>query len=107
VRLGELGTVYRYERSGTMHGLMRVRIYPGRCTYFCTPEQIEDEIVNCLDFATDTLNTFGFKEYKAEISTWDAARAASTDGEPANWELAEGALRKACDRLGIHATVIG
>ncbi|HEX4278185.1 MAG TPA: threonine--tRNA ligase [Bryobacteraceae bacterium] len=107
VRLGELGTVYRYERSGTMHGLLRVRGFTQDDAHiFCTPEQVEDEIVNCLDFATDTLNTFGFKEYKAEISTWDGGASGKYDGEPENWALAEGALRKACDRLGIHATVI-
>jgi threonyl-tRNA synthetase len=107
VRLGELGTVYRYERSGTMHGLLRVRGFTQDDAHiFCTPEQVEDEIVNCLDFATDTLNTFGFKEYKAEISTWDDGASGKYDGEPANWALAEGALRKACDRLRIHATVI-
>jgi threonyl-tRNA synthetase len=107
VRLGELGTVYRYERSGTMHGLLRVRGFTQDDAHiFCTAGQIEDEIVNCLDFATDTLNTFGFKEYKAEISTWDGGASGKYDGEPANWALAEGALRKACDRLGIHATVI-
>jgi threonyl-tRNA synthetase len=97
VRLGELGTVYRYERSGTMHGLLRVRGFTQDDAHiFCTPEQIEDEIVNCLDF----------KEYKAEISTWDGGVSGKYDGEPANWALAEGALHKACDRLGIHATVI-
>src|ERR1700735_2151988 len=107
VRLGELGTVYRYERSGTMHGLLRVRGFTQDDAHiFCTPEQVEDESVNCLDFATDTLNTFGFKEYKAEISTWDGGASGKYDGEPANWALAEGALRKACDRLGIQASVI-
>jgi len=107
VRLGELGTVYRYERSGTMHGLLRVRGFTQDDAHiFCTTDQIEDEIVNCLDFATDTLNTFGFKEYKAEISTWDGGASGKYDGEPENWALAEGALRKACDRLGIHANVI-
>jgi threonyl-tRNA synthetase len=107
VRLGELGTVYRYERSGTMHGLLRVRGFTQDDAHiFCTRDQIEDEIVNCLDFATDTLNTFGFKEYKAEISTWDGGASGKYDGEPENWALAEGALRKACDRLGIHANVI-
>jgi threonyl-tRNA synthetase len=90
-----------------MHGLLRVRGFTQDDAHiFCTPEQIEDEIVKCLDFATDTLNTFGFKEYKAEISTWDGGASGKYDGEPANWELAEGALRKACDRLGIQATVI-
>lgn len=107
VRLGELGTVYRYERSGTMHGLMRVRGFTQDDAHiFCTPEQVEQEIVNCLEFATDTLNTFGFKEYKAEISTWDGGASGKYDGAPEDWALAEGALRKACDRLGIHATVI-
>jgi len=107
VRLGELGTVYRYERSGTMHGLLRVRGFTQDDAHiFCTPEQIEDEIVACLDFATDTLKTFGFHSYKAEISTWDGGASGKYDGEPANWALAEGALRKACDRLGIDATVI-
>ncbi len=107
VRLGELGTVYRYERSGTMHGLLRVRGFTQDDAHiFCTPEQIEEEIVNCLDFAADTLKTFGFTEYKAEISTWDGGKSGKYEGEPADWELAEGALRKACDRLGIHATVI-
>ena len=107
VRLGELGTVYRYERSGTMHGLLRVRGFTQDDAHiFCTPEQIEDEIVKCLDFATDTLKTFGFTEYKAEISTWDGGASGKYDGEPDKWELAEGALRKACDRLHIDATVI-
>jgi threonyl-tRNA synthetase len=107
VRLGELGTVYRYERSGTMHGLLRVRGFTQDDAHiFCTRDQIEDEVVNCLDFATDTLRTFGFTEYKAEISTWDGGASGRYDGERADWELAEGALRKACDRLGIQAKVI-
>ncbi len=107
VRLGELGTVYRYERSGTMHGLLRVRGFTQDDAHiFCMPSQIEDEIVNCLDFAKDTLNTFGFTQYKAEISTWDNGASGKYDGEPEMWHLAEGALRKACDRLGIEATVI-
>jgi threonyl-tRNA synthetase len=107
VRLGELGTVYRYERSGTMHGLLRVRGFTQDDAHiFCTPEQVEDEIVNCLDFAAETLRTFGFTDYKAEISTWDGGASGKYDGERDKWELAEGALRKACDRLGIAATVI-
>ncbi len=81
VRLGELGTVYRYERSGTMHGLLRVRGFTQDDAHiFCTPEQIEDEVVKCLDFAADTLRTFGFNEYKAEISTWDGGASGNTTG---------------------------
>src|SRR5579859_7318102 len=107
VRLGELGTVYRYERSGVLNGLFRVRGFTQDDAHiFCTPEQIEDEIVNCLDFAIDTLKTFGFTSYKAEVSTWDGGASGKYDGEPDKWALAEGALRKACDRLDIEATVI-
>ena len=65
VRLGELGTVYRYERSGVMHGLFRVRGFTQDDAHiFCTPDQIEDEIVNCLQFAIDTLNTYRLREVR-------------------------------------------
>ncbi|MEO8662946.1 MAG: threonine--tRNA ligase [Bryobacteraceae bacterium] len=107
IRLGELGTVYRYERSGTMHGLLRVRGFTQDDAHiFCTPDQIEDEIVNCLQFAIDVLTTYGFSEYEAEISTWDGGASGKYDGEPAQWELAENALHKAVDRLGIKAKVM-
>jgi threonyl-tRNA synthetase len=107
VRLGELGTVYRYERSGTMHGLLRVRGFTQDDAHiFCTPEQIEDEIVNCLQFALDVMTTFGFDQYEAEISTWDGGASGKYDGAPDQWSLAENALRKATDRLDIKAKVI-
>jgi threonyl-tRNA synthetase len=107
VRLGELGTVYRYERSGTMHGLLRVRGFTQDDAHiFCTPEQIEDEVVNCLQFALDTLKAFGFEQYEAEISTWDGGKSGKYDGTPDLWKLAEGALHRAVDRLGIQAPVI-
>ncbi|MGB8130465.1 MAG: threonine--tRNA ligase, partial [Candidatus Angelobacter sp.] len=65
VRLGELGTVYRYERSGVMHGLLRVRGFTQDDAHiFCTPEQIEDEIAGCIEFALAVLKTFGFDEYQ-------------------------------------------
>ena len=107
VRLGELGTVYRYERSGTMHGLLRVRGFTQDDAHiFCTPEQIENEVVSCLEFALDTLKTFGFDQYEAEISTWDGGKSGKYDGTPDLWQLAEGALQRAVDRLGIKAPVI-
>src|SRR5512140_3240067 len=110
VRLGELGTVYRYERSGTMHGLLRVRGFTQDDAHiFCTRDQIEDEVVNCLEFALDVLKTFGFEQYDAEISTWDGGThgtAGKYDGEPEQWELAENALKRAVDRLNIKAPVI-
>ena len=72
VRLGEMGTVYRYERSGVMHGLLRVRGFTQDDAHiFCTPEQIEDEVVGCIDFALATLHTYGFEQFQVELSTWD------------------------------------
>jgi len=108
VRLGELGTVYRYERSGVMHGLLRVRGFTQDDAHiFCTPEQIEDEIVSCLEFAADTLKTFGFDTYIAEVSTWDGGESGKFDGaSPEQWALAENALKNAVDRLKIEAKVI-
>src|SRR3984893_883517 len=107
VRLGELGTVYRYERSGVMHGLLRVRGFTQDDAHiFCTPEQIEDEVVSCLEFASDTLKAFGFEKFEAEISTWDGGASGKYDGTPELWALGEGALKRAVDRLGIEAPVM-
>jgi threonyl-tRNA synthetase len=98
--------VYRYERSGTMHGLLRVRGFTQDDAHiFCTPEQIEDEVVSCLEFALDTLKTFGFEQYEAEISTWDGGKSGKYDGAPELWTLAEKALQSAVDRLGMKAPV--
>ena len=75
-RYAEFGNVYRYERSGTMHGLLRVRGFTQDDAHiFCTPEQIEGEVHACLDFAEAVLKTFGFKEYQVELSTWDPQQA--------------------------------
>src|SRR3989454_9110378 len=107
VRLGELGTVYRYERSGVMHGLMRVRGFTQDDAHiFCTPEQIEDEVVACLQFAVDTLTTFGFENYEAELSTWDKGASGKYDGSPDQWKLAENALMKATQRLNLKVKVM-
>jgi threonyl-tRNA synthetase len=107
VRLGELGTVYRYERSGVMHGLMRVRGFTQDDAHiFCTPGQIESEIVDCLQFAFDTLKTYGFQEYEAELSTWDNGKSGKYDGSPDQWELAETALKKASERLDLKFKII-
>ena len=106
VRLGELGTVYRYERSGVMHGLLRVRGFTQDDAHiFCTPQQIEDEVVNCLQFAIDTLEAFGFTEYEAELSTWDNGVSGKYDGTPDQWELGEKALHRATTRLNMKVKV--
>ncbi|MBI4873213.1 MAG: threonine--tRNA ligase, partial [Acidobacteria bacterium] len=107
VRLGELGTVYRYERSGVMHGLLRVRGFTQDDAHiFCTPEQIGGEIVGCLQFAIDVLRTFGFEDYQAEVSTWDGGASGKYDGTPEQWELGEKALKDAVDKLGLKAKVM-
>jgi threonyl-tRNA synthetase len=107
VRLGELGTVYRYERSGVMHGLMRVRGFTQDDAHiFCTPEQIEDEIVYCLEFALDVLRTYGFEQYEADLSTWDGGASGKYDGTPEQWSLGENALKKAIERLKLTARVV-
>ena len=107
VRLGELGTVYRYERSGVMHGLMRVRGFTQDDAHiFCTPEQIEDEVVSCLQFAIDALSTFGFDDYEAELSTWDGGASGKYDGTPEQWQLAENALKRATERLNMKVKVM-
>src|SRR5215471_3381914 len=106
VRFGELGTVYRYERSGTMHGLLRVRGFTQDDAHiFCTPDQIEDEVVGCLEFAMDVLKTFGFDEYEAEISTWDRGASGKYMGAADQWATAENALKRAVERLNVKAPV--
>ncbi|MEO8368170.1 MAG: threonine--tRNA ligase, partial [Candidatus Solibacter sp.] len=107
VRLGELGTVYRYERSGTLNGLFRVRGFTQDDAHiFCTPDQIENEVVACLQFAVDTLAAYGFEKYDAEVSTWDGGASGKYDGTPEQWEIGESALRRACEKLKIAAKVI-
>ena len=107
VRLGELGTVYRYERSGVMHGLMRVRGFTQDDAHiFCTPQQIEGEVVGCIDFAFAVLNTFGFKEYQVELSTWDPKDRKNFVGSDEQWELASGSLEKVLKERGIPYKVI-
>jgi threonyl-tRNA synthetase len=102
-RYAELGNVYRYERSGTMHGLLRVRGFTQDDAHiFCTPEQINSEIEACLDFAEAVLKTFGFKEYRVELSTRDPKKAADFVGSEDDWNYAEEALKGVLTRRGIN-----
>src|SRR5579884_964746 len=109
VRLGELGTVYRYERSGVMHGLLRVRGFTQDDAHiFCTPAQIEDEIVGCIDFAVSVLNTYGFREFQVELSTWDPKDSKSYIGTKENWDMAVRSLESALKRRNIpYKTIPG
>lgn len=107
VRLGELGTVYRYERSGVVHGLLRVRGFTQDDAHiFCTPAQVKDEVVGCVDFALDVLKTFGFDDYEVELSTWDGGASGKYAGDPEEWTLAEKGLQDALAERGIEAKVM-
>ena len=102
VRLAELGTVYRYERSGVLHGLLRVRGFTQDDAHiFCTPEQIEAEIEACIDFAFAVMKTFGFDKYVVELSVWDPAHPESYAGSAEDWNRATRALDTSLTKMGI------
>jgi threonyl-tRNA synthetase len=107
-RYAELGNVYRYERSGTMHGLLRVRGFTQDDAHiFCTPEQIESEIADCVDFAESVLKTFGFSEFKIELSTWDPKDPKFIGGAE-QWDRAVGSLTRVLDSKNIpYKTIPG
>src|SRR5580765_2319613 len=107
VRLGELGTVYRYERSGVMHGLLRVRGFTQDDAHiFCTPEQIESEIAACLDFALDVLKDFGFDKFQTELSTWNPDDRKNFVGSEEQWNHATESLEKVLKARGIDYKTI-
>jgi threonyl-tRNA synthetase len=107
VRLGELGTVYRYERSGVMHGLLRVRGFTQDDAHiFCTPEQIEQEIASCVEFANDVLKDFGFDQFITELSTWNPVDRKNFVGSEDQWNLATSSLEKVLKRLNIEYKTI-
>ena len=102
IRWAELGTVYRYERSGVLHGLMRVRGFTQDDAHiFCRPEQLEDEIVGVIKFVLFMLRTFGFSDYDVALST----RPEKYVGTPESWEKAESALKKALEKVKLAYVV--
>ena len=102
IRLAELGTVYRYERSGVLHGLLRVRGFTQDDAHiFCMPEQIEKEIQDCVEFAWEVLRVFGFSEYVVELSGGDPARPQDYAGSPEDWKRAEDALTNTLQRMNV------
>ena len=101
LRFAELGTVYRFERSGVLHGLMRVRGFTQDDAHlFCRPDQLDAEIVRVLDFVTSMLAAFGFTEYETYLST-KPDNAAGTDEQ---WEIATAALKRALETRGHRRT---
>ena len=97
-RWAELGTVYRYEKAGALHGLLRVRGFTQDDAHlFCTPEQMDDEIEEVLRFSLHMLRSFGFTEIHAYIST----RPEKSVGDPALWDSATASLTKAVEKAGL------
>jgi threonyl-tRNA synthetase len=98
LRWAELGTVYRYERSGTLHGLMRVRGFTQDDAHIiCTPEQIDDEILRVLDFSVNLLSGFGFDEFRFDLSVRDPDNLSKYAGADEMWRQAEASLAKALE----------
>lgn len=102
LRWGELGTVYRYERSGVLHGLLRVRGFTQDDAHiFCTPDQLEDEIIGVIELAQFMLGSFGFNEYEIELSVRGKGEKEKYIGRDEVWDHAEKALKIALDKKGL------
>ncbi len=102
IKFFELGTVYRNEKSGVLHGLLRVRGFTQDDAHiFCLQDQVEDEIIKVIEFVMDTLNAFGFDECSIELST----RPAKSIGSDADWALAEAALINSLNRKSLSYEV--
>ena len=103
IRLFELGTVYRYELSGAVHGLMRSRGFTQDDSHiFCTIEQVPEELASLLDFVLSVLRAFGFDEFQAKLSTRPPEKSV---GEDALWDMATEGLRSALERAGLSYVV--
>ncbi|UCF35285.1 MAG: threonine--tRNA ligase, partial [Acidobacteriota bacterium] len=101
IRLAEFGTVYRYEKSGTLHGMLRVRGFTQDDAHiFCRPDQVFDEVVSTLNLAESILRSFGFEQFKVGLSVWDPTRPEDYAGSPENWEMAESVLVSVLDQKG-------
>ena len=102
IKYAELGTVYRFERSGVLHGLLRVRGFTQDDAHIiCRPDQVEAEIRKVLRFALEILRAFGFSDFSAHLST----RPAKYVGTPEAWDLATAALRRAIEAEGLDYDV--
>ncbi len=96
IRFAELGTVYRYERSGVLHGMMRVRGFTQDDAHiFCTPDQVYGEIEGVLDLCLHFLRSFGYERYEVDLSVWDPAQPENYAGDAKGWEMGEEALGRA------------
>lgn len=106
IKFAELGTVYRYEKSGTLHGMLRVRGFTQDDAHiFCTPEQVQDELHKVLDLAQFMLNTFGYKDFAVDLSCWDPHNPQNYAGEAEEWDKAQKGLQNALEAKGWKYTI--
>jgi threonyl-tRNA synthetase len=106
VRLSEFGTVYRYEQSGELHGLTRVRGFTQDDAHlFCRGDQVKDEFIKVIDLVLYVFNALGFKDYTAQISLRDPENKAKYIGSDENWEKAEQAIVEAAEERGLKTVV--
>lgn len=105
LRIAEFGTVYRYEQSGELHGLSRVRGFTQDDAHiFCTPEQVKSEFLNVLDLTQTVLSKMGFDNFTAQISLRDPDNPSKYIGTTENWEKAERAIIEAAEEAGLETT---
>lgn len=109
IRLAEFGTVYRYEQSGELHGLSRVRGFTQDDAHiFCTPDQVKEEFLNVLDLTKTVLNKMGFDNYTAQISLRDPENPEKYIGTNENWDAAEAAIIEATKEVELETvTALG
>jgi threonyl-tRNA synthetase len=106
VRFAEFGTVYRYEQSGELHGLTRVRGFTQDDAHlFCRPDQVKDEFKKVIDLVLHVFNALGFENYTAQVSLRDPNNKGKYIGSDSNWELAEKAIIEAAEEKGLSTVV--
>lgn len=106
LRMAEFGTVYRYEQSGELHGLTRVRGFTQDDAHiFCTPEQLKEEFLKVMDIVFIIFKALNFENFEAQISLRDPSNREKYIGSDANWEKAERAIIEACEEKGLPARV--
>lgn len=107
IRLAEFGTVYRYEQSGELHGLTRVRGFTQDDAHiFCRPDQVKEEFVKVIDLVMNVFNSLGFDNYTAQVSLRDPNNKAKYIGEDSLWDLAEKQIQEAADERGLKTVAV-
>ena len=106
LRIAEYGTVYRYEQSGELHGLTRVRSFTQDDAHiFCRPDQVKEEFIKVMEIIQIIFKALSFEQWEAQISLRDPSNRTKYVGSDENWERAEAAIKEACDEKGIQARV--